>query len=346
MAVSVGGQPLPRLDQLSPKAKLVLGFVVGGKDWFEWAVKQLEGDAFGFVDEAGFIEAVQSGIHGSGMTLLPKLGLGVHVQRLWQLSPEVLGALEAAENNGEGDNRPNLKTRRTLAANNLLPHAELATGTEILARWGIEEHPVFQAMSLFDQTIVFNLLNLATETIVDTEAAEFAIAQAVSPAEFVDYFQLYLTVADSIKGKPKAVCRRARAREAVELLEPHVTGSLRCPHAPRNLSPAEAFELWRAWLITSRSMGFSRISQGLREVVDFASGRITDSDTASKAAESYARTLNKLVRNHQPGAAQLSQDGSMQHFEVDGRGVRAVLARNRLMETLTIETLRKNSTRD
>ena len=340
MALSAGGQPLTRLNQMSPKARLVLGFVAGGADWFEWAVSQPE-DVYTFPDEAALVETIQSGIHGNGMTLLRQLGLEVHVQRLWQLSPEVLGVLEAAEDKGEGGGPPDLKTRRTLAANNLLPHTELATGTEFLARLGVEEDPVFQAMNLFDETVVFNLVNLATETAVDNEAATFALAQAVSPVEFVDYFELYLTVADSIEGRSTAKIRRARAREAVELLDPYLTAMLRCPHAPRPLPPTEAIGLARAWLETGRPMGFSRLSQGLNEIVGFTGGGVADKAAATRAVEAYTRTLNHLLRNHQPVSEELSQDGSRQQFRVEGKEGHAVLVRNRLMETLTVETLKK-----
>ncbi len=338
MTLSVGGQSVNGVHQLSPKTKLVLGFVAGGADWVEWAVDQPQ-DAYSLPDDAALIEAVQSGIHGDGMTLLPKLGLEVAITRLWQLSLEALEVLAVAEKNG--GRRPDLKTKRTLAANDLLPHAELATGTEFLIRWGVEEEPVFQAMGLADKISICRLLDLATETIVDTEAAKFAVDLAVSPVEFVDYFELYRTVADALGGKPKAARRRAAAQEAIELLEPMVTPMLRSPFAPRSLSPSQASALWRAWLETGRPMGFGRLSLGFKEIVSFAGGGFRDSAAAIEAAESYNRTMRELLNHHQPEDAQLSQDGAIQQFRVAGNTARAVVVRNRWAETLTIENLRK-----
>ncbi len=331
MTLQVGGQPLTQLDQLSPGARQVMEFVRGGPEWLEWAAAETVPEHFAFAGEAALVEAVQAGLHDTSVVLLSELGLQVDVRRLWQLSPE---SLEVVAGNVRKDGRPTVKQRKALAANRLWTSEELEKATALLTEMGVASEPVFQAMSLGDRVAVRGL----TESTASAGAAKLAVDQAVSPREFVDYYRFYMLVSEQLPGRSSVESRRSRAEEIRGIVEPAVRPLLRCPHAPSDLSAAQAAALVQEWLETGRALGFSRLSHGLREIVGFAGVDISDSAAAERAIESYAEALNPLLQG-EPDSEELTQDGSNQQFRWHGGdGSSAVLAHSRSAGILAIES--------
>lgn len=330
MTVSIAGQVLDDLENLSPKARALLGFIRGGKEWLSWAIEE-RAERYAFADQKSMVEAIQSGLHGDEALLLPRLGLEVSLLRLWQLDLETLETLAAATGKG---GRTGLQTRKTLAAANLWTAEELANGLQFLQRLGVDDEPVFQATTLADQIALFNLGDSSVES---EEAAQFAVAGATSPIEFVDLYELYLAVAEAPRPKQFAVGDRVSKASAV--LEPLVWGLLRCPFAPQDLTCAAAGSLVRAWFETAAALGFATAALGRKEIAAFARGEVADDASARRAVESYIDRARSLLVFHDPYREELTQDGSVQLFRVGGDGASAVLARHRLRGTLTLRTL-------
>lgn len=329
MPVQVSGIPLNAVEELSPKAKLLMAFVRDGFAWLR-AVLASPSPALSFADEADLLEAVQSGLHGNSPLLLPKLSLQVGVRRLWELEPEVLTQLREAETR---TGKILVKTRRLLAEHHLWSQQELDGGRDFLSELGVEGKPVFQGMTLGDLVALFALA--ASDPEIEPAAADFALARAVTAKEFGDYYRFHLLAGEADGPDPTTV-------EA--LLRPVLLLGLAAPHAADDLTPGEAGLLARTWLDATASnglpgLGFPTLSEGLAQVVALADEPILDERSALAATRRYGRRLRDLLGSRDPDRVLSTQDGTTQLFFVSDEETRAVLARHRLRGTLTVSRL-------
>jgi len=332
MTVSIDGQIFEDLEGLSPRANTILGFVRNGEPWLQWAIHDTT-QRYDFSGEEGLVQGIQSGLHSGETLLLPGLGLELSLRRLWQLSAETLQILETAEAKG---GKPSVGTLKKLAVAELYTSEQLVNGQGILSAIGVEDAPVFQAMTLLDLLAIFDLDQRGISE--STAAAEFAVDAALTPLEFVDFYKFYLSVADSLPQKSGSVSNRVDG--ARDLLTPHVWSMLRCPFAPEDLTCSEAGALVQTWLETGSPLGFQTVARGLKEISTFSDGEVTDEAKAQEASEAYMKKSRSLLSQHEPYREELTQDGSIQLFQIDGDGASAVLARNRLQGTLTITSLK------
>lgn len=342
-AVAIGGREIGSTDELSEKSRKILSLIPSASNWLTWAMSH-PSDVYGFSDESSLVEAVHSGLHGGGLVLLRAPALQVSVQRLLELRLEDLSLLEALEHRRADLKRVDVRTKRMLAANNLWTQTDLAVGRDFV---GDDLDPVFQSLDLGDLVQLFNLVEGAsTEAALDPgiqeEATSFAIERAIDPAEFVDLYQLYVAVAEALGGARGAATRRkSLPGRLVTALEPHIYGLLKCPFVAHELTPAAMLETARQWQANGNHLGFSRISRGLREVVEYGSTEALEPDEAAQTVARYVDGVAELLRTGEPVDSELSQDGSTRVLRLEGASSHGELVHARHQATLTVDRFRR-----
>lgn len=342
-AVAVGGRAIGSADELSEKSRKVLALIPSASRWLTWAMNH-PSDVYGFSDEPSLVEAVHSGLHGGGLVLLRAPALQVSIQRLLELRLEDLSLLEALERRRGDLKRVDVRTKRMLAVNNLWTQTDLAVGRDFV---GEDLDPVFQSLSLGDQVQLFNLVegastDVALDPRIQEEATSFALERAIDPAEFVDFYQLYVTVADALGGARGTVNkRRTLPGRLVSALEPHIYGLLKCPFVAHDLTPATMMEVARAWQASGNPLGFSRISRGLRELVEHGGADALEPDAAPQIVARYVDGVAELLRTGEPVDSELSQDGSTRVLRVEDAASHGNLVHARHRATLTVERFRR-----
>jgi hypothetical protein len=142
------------------------------------------------------------------------------------------------------------------------------------------------------------------------EAATFAAAQADTPRELADHYQLYLALA----GKPGMADlsperRAGLAARAVEALVPCLYGALDCPALGGLAGPAEISRTMRAWIGRGRQIGFARLSSGARQIVENTRFDPLAADAARQLAPAYLREAQSFLAITEPKRGALGQDG-------------------------------------
>lgn len=340
-AVAVGGETVGSPGALSEKSRKILALIPSGLEWLAWAIGN-PADVYGFPDEASLVEAVQSGLHGDGPLLLRAPSLQVSVRRLLELRLEELALIEALERQGDDNTIVDVKTKRMLAANELWTQSDLAVGRDFV---GDDLEPVFQSLGLADQVRLFNLVEEASteaglDANVQKEAKAFALERAIVAREFIDFYRLYVAVADGVgSGRGASAKRKALAADLVSALEPHLYGLLKCPFVIEDLTPAEMLRVARAWIAAGNRLGFSCVSHGLHEVVRYAGAAGLDPQAAAATVASYFDGARALVLAGEATSSELGQDGSTCRFRVESESAHGELAHTRHLATLTIDSL-------
>lgn len=74
MTIFVGNKLIEKISSLSELTCQTLAYIDGGNQWLSWAIQNPMVN-YKFSDESSLLGEVQVGLHGSPMTLLPKVGL-------------------------------------------------------------------------------------------------------------------------------------------------------------------------------------------------------------------------------------------------------------------------------
>jgi len=328
MTISVAGRPLQSIDGLSEPARLVLGLIDGGRQWFAWAIGNPRA-RYGFDDEAALVAGVQSGLHASPLLLLPKIALIVGPARLMSFDPGDLRAVAEAESGEAG--APNAaKVARILAAEGLVTQSDLAGGPAFLAEIGVADAPVFQCPSFDDRLAIRDIASESTAgdpktRALQREAAAFALAQGRTPQEFADYYQAYLAAAaGAARATPAA--RTALVRSAVETLLPLLFGALDCPRVDGlPAAPWQVGPVVDEWLMTGRIIGFARLSLAVQQVIANGGFAQQTGEDARRIVNAYLGAAQALLRSAPLGEGLPGQDGMSRSFRVERDGEQAIL---------------------
>ncbi|MEI9926888.1 MAG: hypothetical protein WDN44_03250 [Sphingomonas sp.] len=287
MTVSVANQ-LYRPSGLSEQGRLVLSLIDGGIQWLDWAMQDQQA-RYQFSDEGALVAGVQAGLHASRLLLLPRTGLAVSPVKLMTLSTADLRTLAQAET---GDPARAADAAPVLAAQGLVTHDNLAAVPVFLQNLQVADAPLFQAMGLDDRFPVLALRNDPDYTApigspLPREAAAFAVAQARTPQEFVDYYRVYLRRAALGTPADTPEQRAARAQQALDTLLPLSFGALDAPGVDGLVPPWEVVAAIREWLLTGRQIGFSRASLVVQQVVANAGYADQAGDDAAALVRDY-----------------------------------------------------------
>ncbi len=311
--VTVGGAYLASAGALGEKERQVLGLIHHGPAWLDWAVGAA-GVPYEFATSEALVEGIQTGLHGSPLTVLPRLKLLVSPRKLLALDATSLSQICAWEQGGE---TPSLVTRvlGVLHRNYLWTQEDLAAGKLFLEEQGVATQPFFQVLSLLDELTLLELLSEPQTPFgrgvgFAPEAAEFAAERAQSPREFVDYFQLYLATIEKLGTKNVAKERRLhRARGILEEILPLAEGALRCPALARPPALAALPLVLRDWIAAGNVVGFARLSAAASQMYQESELRQQSGEEAEKLLARYMTATQRFLLAAEPTLEVLFQDG-------------------------------------
>jgi len=328
MTVTVASRPIHSLTGISELGRLVLGFVDGGLEWLNWAIRDPRA-RYHFEDESALVAGVQTGLHSSPFLVLPTLGLMVSPVKLMTISLPDLRTLQLAEG-GNPSAAVATRVKQILAAHGLVTQADLAGGMAFLEQLGVAGAPLFQCMGFVDQLALLDLLNNPGEDELgpeyQQEAAAFAVPQAVTPQEFADYFRAYLQQIASVATlKETAAQRSTIVQTALDTLLPLMFDALDCPRVEGLVAPWEVSAAIDEWLMMGRQLGFARLSLGVQQVIANTPFKQQTGEAARLIVEAYLASAQALLKSADLGRGQMGQDGASCIFEIPTSSQEAVI---------------------
>jgi hypothetical protein len=314
MTIFVASRPVPHVGALSEPGRLALRFIDGGPHWLDWAAHSATAN-YDFPDETALLAEVQQGLHASPLTLLPRLELMVSPVKLMTLSTTDLHTIASAEA-GDESSVIAVQTRKILGGHSLLTRADLAAGKAFLAEVGVADAPMFQCMGIDDYLAICQLMQLlegqnAQNPELSREAAAFGVEQGRTPAEFVDYYKCFLHLIAKLEMLGTTATRRAQAvEEALQVLLPLLFGALDCPDVGGLVAPAEVGRAVSAWLARGRRIGFSRLSDGVQQIIRYTEFKNETGDAAQDIVNRYLSAAQAFLATVKLERGEMRQDGA------------------------------------
>lgn len=310
MTVSVANRVIQSRNSLSALGQLALAFIDGGPEWLSWAISA-PSVQYAFPDESTLLAQVQQGLHNSRYAYLPTLGLMVSPVKLLTLGAADLQTLAIAES---GDSSPTTaaQVKRILADHQMLTGGDLAQAPAFLSQIGVAQSPLFQFTSFEDQAALYALSvqPLGSQAIPLTEAAQFAVTQARTVLEFVDYFKFYLSYTGRLPSDTSPDQRSSQAGAALLTLLPLLFGALDSPQVSGLVPPGEVNSAVAAWLRTGKMIGFARLSEGAQLVAQNTVFQAQTGDAARALVQTYLSGAQALLAGQKITQGLLGQDGA------------------------------------
>ncbi len=319
MSLFLASRPIQRPDDLSELGRQVLAFIDGGDEWLRWAIDD-GASRYGFADETMLVGGVLEGLHATRFVLMPKLGLRVSPIKLMTFNLPDLKLLAKAE---QGRDPPSAgRVRQVLDRHGLLDNGDLAEGMALLANLGVGHAPVFQCLD-FESCSVLHDLAAAPDSNSGTalqakEAAAFAVLQAQSPPEFVDYYRAYVRLTDKL-GLTEATAdeRAAAAEAAIGVLRPLLFGAHDCPRVDGLVSPGEVGRVIGDWVGQGRRLGFLRLSLAVWQVIEHSGFRRETGDDARRIVDGYLSAARDFLAAAPISSGRMGQDGASCVFPLE-----------------------------
>lgn len=330
MTVTVASRRIEGSSSLSEHGRLTLNFVADGSDWLDWAIRNHR-VRYHFDDEAGLVAGVQEGLHASRLLLLGTLGLIVSPLALMALDLADLRILAKAER-GNADEDVIKRAKEILGKHRLAPQAELREGTELLKTlldaWS--KQPLFQSMTLDDRLAI---LALAQEPRYATpswpggeEAARAALRQALTPAEFTDFYRAYLDLVERLGTQDESRAKRETLwSDALDTLRPMLFHALDCPRVENPARPWEVAAAIDEWLMMGRRLGFARLSQAVQQITAHTAFAGQDREEAERIVAVYLAEAHAFLMAAEFGEGRIGQDGVTRTFTLVSAGKEAVV---------------------
>jgi len=328
MTVKIANKPLNGAFGLSETGRRVLGLIDGGLQWLDYAIGTPDAH-YHFRDESALVAAVQPGLHATRYILIDAIGLMVAPVKLMTMNPAELQLLARA---AIGEVKPaNPDLVKMLARHGLATQKDLAAVATLLDNLEVAPAPMFQAMDLDDTLALLGLARSPYITDPGTpdlrlEAASFAVSQAYSPPEFVDYFRTFIDHI-AVVGEPgdTPADRRERALRAVYTIAPLMFQALDCPEVAGLVSPLEVEGAIIDWLMNGRQLGFLRVSQGVQQIVANTGFANEEGLAAQLIVRDYLDRAQQLVRLQGIGRGAMGQDGATCLFPIVAPAQEAVI---------------------
>jgi hypothetical protein len=319
MTVKIANKPLNGAFGLSETGRRVLGLIDGGLQWLDYALGE-HSTHYHFRDEGAMVAAVQTGLHATRYILIDAIGLMVAPLKLMTMSAADLQMLQRA---AIGEVKPkNPELVKLLARHGLATQDDLTAVDTLLANLEVAPAPMFQAMDLDDRLALLGLsrapcITNPSQPDLRLEAASFAVSQAYSPPEFVDYFHTFIDHI-AIVGEPGDTPGRRRelVDRAVYTLAPLMFQALDCPEVAGLVSPLEVEGAIIDWLMNGRQLGFLRVSQGVQQIVANTGFANEEGLSAQLIVRDYLDRAQQLVRLQGVGRGAMGQDGATCLFPI------------------------------
>ncbi|WP_260986230.1 hypothetical protein [Bordetella genomosp. 13] len=334
MTLNIAASQIQQPSRISASARSCLSLIDGGLQWLQWAI-QSPVQHFRLPDETQMLCTVQQGLHGDPLCLLPVSELLVSPAKLMTMDSNDLQTLTSVEAQGRAQQDPVLDNQlaNVLSRHNLVCRADIAALLTWLEQLGVGACPVFQCLSIDDARALIELMRSAPSTL-STDAAEppstppqtlaaaaFAVEEARTPLEFVDYMRFYLVLA-----------ARDLADQAQALLHatlPALFGSLECPQLRGLPTPEAVMKVVRDWYAQSRQLGFSRLSLAALRLVQRTDYPKKGESDPRTALWRYTTAAQILLSSIADVTARMGQDGSTCTYQMSRGTQSAVLCLDR-----------------
>ena len=325
MTVTVASRLVQNPAALSELGRLALAFIDGGPEWLAWAIATPTAQ-YSFADESTLLAQVQQGLHSSRFAFLPTLQAMISPVKLLTLGMADLRTLGQAE---AGDTSAPIEAqiKRIFTNHHLLTSSDFAQGTAFLQTLGVNQAALFQFMTFEDQVALYQVAAQPNgqTAIPETEAAQFAVSQARTVLEFVDYYQFYLRYCSRLPTATTAAQRGTQASSALMVLLPLLFGALDAPQVPGLVSPAEVANAVTVWVRNGRQIGFSRLSEGTAQIAQNTVFLSETGDAARALVQSYIAGAQALIVAQPVKQGMLGQDGASCLFPIRSGDQQATL---------------------
>lgn len=318
----VGGRDHWGLQDLHPQAATILKLINGGDEWLDW-IRADRNAVYEFTDEQQLLAGIQMGLHGTPEILLAKLGVMVHPFKLVELSEAELKVILAVENGSEDNSVAETNAGKVLHAHQIWSQSDLMIGQDFLSQVGIEtaQVPLFQATTLASSIALFNLVDGASSkaelnSMLQKEAAAFAVRYAQDQLEFVDYYQFYMSTVKDPDPKPRFAERRARLAESIlEEISPLLYSLLWCPSLPEFPALSDVPSIVQSSVAGGHPLGFSRLSSALWQINEKAGLDGATGQPAQGIIKGMMDQIHEVLLLKHPVTIGLSQDGIERYYE-------------------------------
>jgi len=304
---------LIRAQDLSQITRQALSLVDGGLPWVQWA-SDATFQRYSFTDETTLVGAVQRGLHGTSLAYLPRCQVFISPVKLMTMGLEDLKRICQWESSSEEvlDAR---QIESLFEGHDVVACPSLKSPFAVLEELGVGESPLFANLSLIEHLEVRQwsasvALQDEPAQRLAKEAAQFALQQARQALDFIDYYGVYISLAEREPGGSGLSTdqRLANSESVLHALLPELFAYLDCPQTRGLPSPAEALAVVKEWLANGQSLGFSRLSSGVRQIVATPSFR-ADPATIAASVRSYVMAANQFFSRQQQLASIMKQDG-------------------------------------
>jgi hypothetical protein len=323
-SVTVGDKVLSSQADLG-KAGTIVDLIDGGSSWLSWAIGNTDA-RYKYADAGSLVTGLQLGLHGTDLALLRQLRLLLHPLKLIELQADELLLLAAAEQAVLKPDDAALRQATKILNNkhNLYCQADLQVGIDFLLQTGVRDQPVFSNLTLAGQLALFAMIDEASgesafNPMLQKEAASFAVFRAQSVFEFVDYYKFYMaTIDDPAHAAGGAAARSRKAESLHQSIEPLLYGYLLCPSFPGVLAPEEVIAAVQKWSATGNVLGFSRLSQGITQIAQYADLQGAKGQATSALINQFSAQSRSLFREELAGSVKLTQDGRERYYSYQG----------------------------
>jgi hypothetical protein len=314
MTILLAGRQLQPGD-MPEHDRLAIALINGGAQWLDWASRDAARQ-YHFDDVTEMVEAVQTGLHGTPILLLREIGL--------LLSPVKCMTMDASDLRLLAN--PGQASASALAAlmkrHCLTSHADLAQISGFLRALGVADAPAFRSRSLADLLMLRDLQHeLDVVAPLTAEAVRFALANAGSIPEFVDYLRFYRDCVKAFELGDATPFDRMRSIDTVlNTLLPKTFLALDSLEVGGFLAPWELHAAIREWLSTGRQLGFARASLAVQQFV--ADGYYTGQlgHEAVKLLHEFLERAQLALGAAEVGAGHMAQDGLTCTFTFGANG--------------------------
>lgn len=318
-SVVIGEKHLTSIDQLNQIARQILALIPLGIDWLCGAITNPSQQRV-FATENDMLSAIQEGLHDSPTMYLPQVDLLIAPARLAAMGDDftenILAKL-AADKLTASERTSLIKSCRQAG---LLSYREVEKTWTYLDTLNVQSAPIFSAISLTDQIVLFEKVTIeehtSTSAALARAAANFAAEFAQSPQTFADLFRFFLALNGRL-GNTRVNPAKQAALRVFENLIPHVMRYLSGPCVGPTTNP-QALQTALHSAVRSGIVfpGFRRVSQAaclLAQFTDLAEQKRT---TLASLVHDYCQAAREFVLTTTATTCRLSQDGERALFQL------------------------------
>ena len=326
--IVVAGHKMEQLTDFSDAFAMITGIIADAEEWLTWALSVPAGHFWLSVRTEGeLLSRMLEGLHGTSLLMLNQKGqeLWIHPVKLMDLgSSKNLPKLEKIINGEKG-------YKQILKNLGLMTLDDLTTGFRFLDSLGVSDALVFQIMTLADQIKIVQLRQETEKGGIDEplqkEAADFAVKNAQTPAEFCAGFRFYLAAQKKGADGPQSTeARQQKAVDAWSVLSPLCNPLLETFVFKRDAYWETLADSIKACLLNGFRLGFLSKPAAMCNIMRNSAYTCQKSAEAKTIIAEYLTCVRETVEKGELKTIRLSQDGLTRSYVFSKSGACASVA--------------------